>query len=303
MILALTLGLSLTAGAFAGQLTVADGSSSGTYAIMVKQMNQVVGADMVELAGEDAPHGAIDNLDALTNNRCQLAMLHSDVISYRAQSEDQSFHDQYKTLVALYPEDVHFLVLNKPVKLGGHTAFGHTIGGTDVNLQTISDLKDMKIGAAGGGFVTANVINLLGQIHCDIVKYGSGAEVIAALNNGEVQCAVFVGAAPLPNIEKLGSDYRLIGVSDTTAQMLKSVYRTTTISYPKIQTEAVHTIAPTALLVARVYKTAKFVSQLKEFRRSFNAHLDEIKETPGMHKCWQKVDSGFKGPWDYYNLQ
>ena len=31
--------------------------------------------------------------------------------------------------------------------------------------------------------------------------------------------------------------------------------------------------------------------------------LDEIKETPGMHKAWQDVEKDEHGSWTYYDLK
>jgi TRAP-type uncharacterized transport system substrate-binding protein len=302
VILTLALGF-FTAHMSASTLLVADGSSSGTYKVMLEQMNKVLADSGMVLQEVADTHGAVDNLDKLVSNEAQAAFMHSDVIQYRANSEDPDFKEKFQTLITLYPEDVHFLVLSQPYKSGGHTAFGHTIGGTEVQLNSISDLAGLPVGAAGGGYITINAIRLQAEIAYTAVKFNSGAEVLSALDSGQIACAVFVGGAPLPNLKDLGPQYRLIGVSDVTATRLKALYRQTTISYPKMQTEPVHTIAPECVLVARVYKTPKFVASLRAFRNAFNNHLDEIKETPGMHKAWQKVEANNKGKWAYYDLR
>ncbi len=83
----------------------------------------------------------------------------------------------------------------------------------------------------------------------------------------------------------LDGNYKLLSVGENTASKLKSVYKQTTISYTKMNSEPVHTIAADCVFVARVYKTPKFIAMLKNFRHCFYNHLDEIKETPGMHKA------------------
>lgn len=297
-ILALALGLFSATALHADPLLVADNSSSGTYAAMVQQINQVCATDMSEIKSTG---GAVGNLEALTSNQCQLALMHSDVIEYRGKS-DTTLKDKYKTLVALYPEPIHFLVLARPVKIGGKEIMGHVLGGNDVVLQTVSQLAGLKVGAAGGGYISAKFIQGLGEVNYTVIKYDKGDQVMAALNSGEIQCAVFVGGAPLPNFKDLDSNYRLLNIGDVAAKV-STLYQPVTISYSNIQTDSVSTVAPRCLLVARVYKTPKFVAQLAAFRRSFFQHLDEIKETPGMHPAWQNVEKDEHGTWPYYDLR
>jgi hypothetical protein len=57
-----------------------------------------------------------------------------------------------------------------------------------------------------------------------------------------------------------------------------------------------------ALLITREYKTPKFVAALRKFRQCFFDNLDELKETPGTHKAWQKVDPANHGRWPWYTF-
>lgn len=299
----LYLALALTVLAFAAKadpLMVADDSSSGTYAAMTSQLNQVLGENggMVSIKNHG---GAVGNLEALTSNQCQLAFLHSDVIEYRGKS-DGTLKDKYKTLIALYPESVHFVTLNRPVKVGGKEIMGHVVGGNSITLSEVSQLAGLKVGAAGGGYITAKFVQMMGEVSYNVIKYDKGDQVLAALNSGEVQCAIFVGGAPLPNLASLDNNYHLLQIGNV-ADKVKAYYQTSVITYANIQTESVTTIAPRCLLVARVYKTPKFVAQLAAFRRAFFNHLDEVKETPGMHKAWQDVEKDEKGSWPYYDFK
>jgi TRAP-type uncharacterized transport system substrate-binding protein len=170
-------------------------------------------------------------------------------------------------------------------------------------LESLADLEGFPVGAAGGGFITANVIRLQSEVAYTVVRFESGKDVLAALDDGKIAAAIFVGAAPLPNLKDLGSEYKVLTIGETAADKLKSVYRRTTVSYPKMNPSPVPTVAAECLMVTREYKTPKFVQTLKDFRECFYAHLDELKETPGTHRAWQKVESSNHGKWTWLTFK
>jgi TRAP-type uncharacterized transport system substrate-binding protein len=276
------------------EIAVADGSSSGIYQQIFKEMVKTAACDQVSFT-EVASTGALDNLDKVVSNEANACFVHSDILAYRSKTEDLS---NIKTLLALFSEDVHFLALNKPWKYGG------TMGMMQKEkiFEQISDLDGFNVGAAGGGFITANVVRIQGEIAYKVIQYNSGAEVLAALNKGEIAAAIFVGAAPLPNIKPLGKEYKLLMVGDASLAKLKSVYHKSTISYITMGGIPTQTIAADCLLITRVYKTPKFANALAAFRESFCTNLDELKETRGTHKAWQQVDCENHGKWAWYTF-
>lgn len=303
--------IALTVSAFAGTFTfaqttpvslppsgapveflVAAGSSSGTYKKFLEQMSAVT-SDIITFKLADSS-GSVENLDLLINNSVMGAFMHSDVLFFRAQTTDMS---RFKTLIALYSEEVHFLALNTPKRtIGGTLGYGKTV----VTVNSLDDLKaGVRVGAAGGGAITAQTIRLQAQLPFDFVPFTSGTALMAALEAGEIDVAIYVGGAPLPNIEKLGPAYKLIPVGDRTATMLKSVYKTASLTYPRMRPEAVPTLAADALFIAREYRTPRFVNALRTFRDTFYSRLDELKEVPGNHRKWNEVSSDAKGKWPY----
>lgn len=278
------------------EILIAAGSSSGTYKQFLKEIVSVTG-DTVSFKEVDS-HGSVENLDLLINNRVMAAFMHSDVIYFRAQSTDLS---RFKTLLALFKEDVHFLTLTTGKRTtGGTMGFNKTI----ITVNSVDDLgkPGMKVGAAGGGFITAQVIRLQAQIGYEVVQFPSGSAVLTALNAGEIDAAVFVGAAPLPNLSNLGPEYKLLSMGDTTASRLKAVYSPTSYTYIKMRPEPITSIAADALLVAREYKTPRFVLALKQFRATFNQRLDEIRETPGTSPAWSQVQQWGASKWPMLDL-
>lgn len=242
--------------------------------------------------------GATENLDALVNNRASAAFLHSDVI-YAAAQADPSYR-QLKTLVALYPEEIHVLALRTSnIKSGGTLGFGSHA----VQFNTLADLTNYKVGAAGGGVITAKILTGQGEGHFSVVPFDNGKEVIAALNSGQIQAAVFVGGSPLPNLTSLSGDtYKLLPIPESMASKLSGIYKPAVINYANLKSGAVHTMAPEAIILTRHYTIAKMIMPQEKFRSCFYKHLDELKETPGKHPKWQMVDASNHGTWEWLEL-
>ena len=279
----------------APEFLVADGSSSGTYAQFLKEISAYT-ADVVTFK-EVPSSGAVENLDLLINNKASGAFMHSDVIQFRSQTTDLS---KFKTLIALFSEEVHFLALAQSKRTtGGTLGFNKQV----VTIRDVEDLKGLRVGAAGGGYVTAQVINLQAQLHYDIIQYAKGADVLDALNRGEIDAAVFVGGAPLPNLVDLGPQYKFLPIPDRDVQLLKSVYHPATITYNKMSATSVNTVAADCLFIAREYtKTPRLIALLRSFRDTFYAHLGELQETPGLHPKWKEVSADNHGKWPYMDL-
>ncbi len=111
-----------------------------------------------------------------------------------------------------------------------------------------------------------------------------------------------MGGAPLANLEKLGPTYRLISIPSEVAKKLNLTYHETTVTYVKMNPEAVPTLAVECLLVSKVYKSPKFVNALSLFRKTFYEKLTELQETPGNHPKWAQVAEGNHGKWQWLSL-
>lgn len=275
-------------------LRVADDSSSGTYKKMLGEVVSVCSNDSLDLTeAQGVNGGAPGNLEALVNNKADAAFLHSDVYFANAQADPS--YNNFQTLVALYPEPIHVLVLRQSkTHKTGWTNFG------TVTFNSLADLKGYKVGAAGGGVFTARILTGQGGGGFEVVPYGSGSEIINALNSGDIGAAIFVGAAPLPNIEKLDRNtYKLIGVGEDIAGRLSGVYRTTTISYTGLTNGPLKTLAPMATLLTRKFRTPAKIEAQAKLRNCFTQHLSELQDTGSPN--WQAVEPGDHGvasiPW------
>lgn len=277
------------------RILVADASSSGTYKAMLSEIIEVCSDEtfqIVELPGQTG--GATNNLDALVNNRVSAAFLHSDVI-YAAAQADPAYR-QLKTLVALYPEEIHVVALRQSKTSGGFMR--------KAQFSTLADLEGFPVGAAGGGVITARILTGQGEGRFSVVPFGSGKEALAALDAGEVAAVVFVGGSPLPNIITLSGDqYKLLSIGESIATRLAGVYKSATVTYSNLNNgSAVKTLAASAIILTRRYTLPRMVAPQAKFRACFYSHLDELKETPGRHPKWQLVDPTDRGVWEWYEI-
>lgn len=278
------------------QFTIAASSSTGTYAKMLGEIIGVCSDDRFNISeAHGITGGAPGNLDALINNKAQAAFLHSDVFFANAMADPS--YSRYQTLVALYPEPIHVLALrqSKTSKLG-MTSFGKQ------EFNSLSDAKGFKVGAAGGGVYTARILTGQGDGGFEVVPFDKGDDAIAALNNGTVALVLFVGAAPLPNLEKLNkSQYKLLPVGENIANRVATVYRKDiTINYPGLTSGPLKTLAPMATLLTRKYSTEKMVNIQRHFRDCFNKNLDALKDTGSPN--WQSVEVGDHGVLPWYEI-
>lgn len=277
------------------QIRVAADSSSGTYNKMLGEIISVCSDDSLSInPASGVTGGAIGNLDALVNNKADVAFLHSDVYLYNAQSDPS--YNKFQTLVAGWPEPIHVLVLRQSkTKKRGALSFGTQ------EFNSLSDLAGFNVGAAGGGILTAKILSGQGGGNfSNIVDGGNGAGVKSALDNGEIAAAIFVGAAPLPNIEKLDrATYKLIPVGEAIAQRVGNVYRSAKISYPGLTNGPIATVAPLATLITRKFSTPAKIEAQTKLRDCVTRKLPELQDTGSSN--WQDVTAGDHGiasiPW------
>jgi TRAP-type uncharacterized transport system substrate-binding protein len=279
---------------FSQALKVSTGGSSGTYSRTFKELSGVC-SQQLPLA-ELNSSGSTQNLDRLTGNEVNGAFVQTDVLFYRSRTEDLS---NIKTLLALYPEEVHVVSLAVlKDKEGGTLGFG----AKTVQLNSITDLSGRTVVAAGGSYVTAQVIRLQTEIDFKIVEVASADEALKAVAAGTAHAAIVVGGVPLPNITALDKNFKLLSFPEATAAKLKNVYRPSKLNYSKMGATGVATVATDALFVTRTYTTPKFVDGLSKLRGCVLQNLAELQETTGYSPAWQKMEPSNQGKWAYMVL-
>lgn len=293
IILGVALAIAAT-GALAQQVKVATGSPKGTYHALYSNIAEACGNEMAVIGVNTS--GSLENLDKLTAKEVSAAFVQTDALFASAQGRDLG---NVKTLVAFHKEAAHVIVAkNSGIKSGGVAG----IGGKDVIFNTAEDLAGHRIAVAGGSMITAQLVKMQGQINWTIVPVDSNDAAIKALNEKQVQAVLMVGGQPLGNVRALSGDFKLIGFKPQTVELLKTVYVADKLSYPKLSTSAVNTIATEALLVSRVFNTQARIAELAKFRQCVLKNIPIWQDADGAHPAWSNVSVENKGKWAYYDL-
>jgi TRAP-type uncharacterized transport system substrate-binding protein len=281
--------------AHAQQVKVATGSAKGTYHALFANIAEKCGDQMAIV--EVGSSGSLENLDKLAGKEVGAAFMQTDALFASAQGRDLG---NIKTLVAFNKESVHVVA---PVQSGLQTA-GNMVGfgKQPIVFNGAEDLAGYKVAAAGGSMITAQLIKLQGQLNWTIVPVESADAALAAAKSGAVQAAVLVGGQPLGNVKGLGNDYKLLGFKQGTVDLLKTVYVQDKLSYPKLSSAAINTIATEALLVTRTVNTPDRLSTLANFRSCVLKNVPEWQDADGAHPAWSQVDVANRGKWAYYDL-
>lgn len=293
MILAAT-AMMVTVAAHAQQVKIATGGPKGTYHALFSNIAEKCGNEMAIIGVNTS--GSLENLDKLVGKEVGAAFVQTDALFASAQGRDLG---NIKTLIAFHREAAHVVVLaSSGLKSGGVAGFG----GKEVVFNSVEDLTGMKVAAAGGSMITAQLVKLQGQVNYNVVPAADNDAALDMLKKGMVQAVMMVGGQPLGNVRALGSDFRLIGFKPTTVELLKTVYVADKLSYPKLNSSAVGTIATEALLVSRTYNTPDRLNALASFRNCVSANVPEFQDADGAHPAWAQVDPANKGKWSYYDL-
>lgn len=279
--------------AHAQSLKVATGSAKGTYSTMLRELKEQ--CDVLPFT-EQPTDGSMSNVDMLVGNQVNAAFVQSDVLFFRARTENLT---NVKTLLALHPEEVHIIALSGPKKEGGVMG----IGSKAVTLNSVADLAGRQVGAAGGSYITAQVIRLQSEIPFQVVNYTSNDDLIKAVASGSLDAAVIVGGSPMAAVAALDSRFKLLAIPEAVQAKLKSVYSPAKLTYSRMGAAGVPSVSTDALFVTREYKTAKMVSQLAGLRRCAVKAIPEIQEALGTHPKWQAVDVNNRGKWAWYELK
>ena len=279
----------------AQQVKIGTGGPKGTYHALYANIADKCGADMAII--EVPSDGSLTNLDRLAGKEIGAAFMQTDALFASAQGRDLG---NIKTLVAFNKESVHVVALAQSgLKTEGNMV---GMGKKDIVFNTVEDLAGANIAAAGGSVVTAQLVKAQGQINWTIVPVDSNDAALSALKAGKVQAVVMVGGQPLGNVRSLGPEFKLLGFKQGTVDLLKTVYVADKLSYPKLSTSAVTTIATEALLVTRTVNTPDRLAALSAFRSCVLKNVPEWQDADGAHPAWGGVDVNNKGKWAYYDL-
>lgn len=275
-------------------LIVSTGVAQGTYASMFKDLGEVCATQVGSPLVGKASSGATESLERLLHNEVSAAFMQTDVLHARATTDDLG---RVRALVGLHPEPVHILALTEPRIEGG--MFG--IGGREVVIRNLGDLARRRVGAWGGGIVTARLIAAQSEVDLQVREYTGPEDALAALRARQIDALVAVGGAPLAWLRGLDRSVRLVAVHEPWASRLRHVYRPARLTYANLGAEGVPTVATEAVLAVRDVRTGPAVTALLRLRQCLQGHLGELSDTTGRHSAWSQIDPAAVPHWPVFD--
>lgn len=288
---ALLFALALVPIAANADLTVSAGGKSGTYYRFIKDIDSVCGdkvrLNILESSGSDQNIARLAKKDTPA---ADLAPVQSDALQFTAMSDPDVGDNDIRTLLVLYPEEVHVIALADS-KVGGFMGIGGKAP------SDVTQLQGKTIGAWGGSFTTAKVIQTQANLGISIQQFPNEKEGMAALNAGKVAAIIYVAGQPADMIKNLSNNYVLLDVPPSVARNTTLYTPTKLVSYPKLG--QVQSLTAQSLLVVRNFRTAAKKKEISDLKECVVAHLDELKEGD-FHAKWKYVDPKASSPRTYY---
>lgn len=280
-------------------LTLMAGAPSGSsYTDFARQATQACQTTSVQVLPGT---GSLGNLEALNENRTHLGFTQLDALALYGKVMDLS---NVKVLVPVFPEALHFVTRTDFGKKEGGFA---GVGGKTVVLSDVASLKGRVVGAAGGSFVTLQVLQQLG-LGARVIENRSGAsDVLAKISSGEYDAGLLVGAAPLSALSGLQPEtqakFKLLPVPPAMAESFKRVYTAqTAVAYRHMGQGAtpVPTVAVMAAIVTQNYGPGKVREDILAFRDCVLNSAPSMVTTVGSHPAWREVKPGRPTAWPQY---
>lgn len=279
---------------------ISTGGAKGTYSSFFKSIQALCG-DTVQLV-ERLSTGSDANIDNLINKQTDGAFVQADTLQFTAMNDPRASDSQVRVLLPMYPEEVHVVALKDLSKVsGGVTLFGKNVGGNKQELNSLSDLEGVKVGAWGGSYTTARAISYLGSVKYETVQFADDKAAKAALDKGEIAAIIAVGGQPLQFVSELSASYKLLKIDSSLAEKVKA-YQKARVSYRNINASGVETVSARSLLVVKNYNTPARKEKFAALKKCILANENNFKEGTGHHPKWSDVDFSAPVSWAMYDV-
>jgi TRAP transporter TAXI family solute receptor len=193
----------------AAAITIATGSSEGTYFKIAQDIKKVAGKEGLKL-DVISTNGSFENINLLGNGKTDLAIVQKDALNYFAdvmkEKGDKNIFRSVKVILNLYPEEVHVITNNKAI-----TSFRDLEG------------KKVSVGAENSGsLLTAEMLLRAYKVKVKKLHYHPD-RAIGLLRKGELDAMIFVGGAPVSAFKNLGKQFRIVRLPENDG--LNKVYQ------------------------------------------------------------------------------
>ena len=179
-------------------LTIATGSSEGTYFKIAQDINQIAEKEGIPIHVVQT-NGSFDNINLLAAGKVDLAIMQLDVLRFVAEvmrkETGVNVLQEAKVALNLYLEEIHILTKNP-------------------DIRTVQQLEGKRVSVGpekSGSALTSEV--LLAGFGVKIQRVFDAPEgAVKKLNQGEIDALIFVGGAPVPAFQKLDKSFHFVAL-------------------------------------------------------------------------------------------
>ena len=271
------------------QFPIGTGSASGSYHKLLSEVKTRCDRLPIQLV---TSAGSSANLDGLEANSLAAAMTQADALALYGQTRDMS---NVQVLTPMYMEQIHFVTrANLGQKAGGFSVGSFQVGGKDVVLNTVEDLQGQVVAAAGGSYVTAQVLRLQGQLNMQLTEEASADNVVKGVLAGKYAAGILVGAQPLGTLTAMGANMaslKLLPVTEAFAARVKLYADKQSLTYRQMGPAGtnVRTLGVPSVLVVQSYRKGPMAQIAQGLRQCIEEAADDMAQTPGTHPAWRTV--------------
>ena len=256
----------------AAALTIATGSTEGTYFRIAQDIKEVAGKVGVELS-VISTNGSFENINLLGKGKTDLAIVQKDALNYFAdvmkEEGGKNIFRSVKVILNLYPEEVHVITNNKAI-----SSFRDLEG------------KRVSVGAENSGsLLTGEMLLRAYKVKAKKLHYQPD-RAVGQLRKGELDAMIFVGGAPVSAFKKLGNQFRIVRLPEN--DDLEKMYQRKILgkdfySWAKADTA---TYAVPSVIVTLARKDEKYIADMGRLVLAILSNKGEL-ESSG-HPKWKK---------------
>jgi hypothetical protein len=261
-------------------LRVASGPAGKVYALMVRDMQTICGAEVDLCAVQSS--GGLQNLSMLSANEGDLGIVQVDTLTDMVGSDDNIAALQ--AVLPLHANLLHVITLSEGSTVGASIV---PFSGRKVVVRKFSELKGLKVATVGSA-------QLLGQTLEKQLGYGMGfvvaendEQALDYLRSGQVQAVFTLGGWPLPSItrHKINSGVMLADYDLAPQAPYTKIRR----NYQNLETFNLSFLGVPNLLVTRPFKAGGTLSnRVSALQACLRQHLDELQE--GRYQAvWKEI--------------
>jgi TRAP transporter TAXI family solute receptor len=188
--------LALLLPAHALAITIATGSSEGTYFKIAQDIKQIAEKEGIPI--EIVPtNGSFDNINLLASGKVDLAIMQLDVLRFVAElmlkETGLNILQEAKVALNLYLEEIHIIARNPAIR-------------------TLKQLEGKRVAVGpekSGSALTAEVLLAGFEVKTQAV-FDAPEDAVKKLARGEIDALIFVGGAPVPAFQKLDKSFHFV---------------------------------------------------------------------------------------------